>query len=814
MDIRMPAYTIHTALPETDYICHGTSMMARLLMLLLALLFAVPAHCLEYNDVIRKGKTKEYLLKYEEDAKQREERGDLKGAAEAYFEASRLARTAGHYQKGVLYGLKAVDLSVKTRDDEVLARALVQTAWSYMLIADFDRAIPLFEKGAALASDQHMRGLEAKAQESLGTIYRKRGDLQQSLAYQQKAFGFYESFLAALEGPSASATRTRKKAVKKFSDTGFVRNFIDVALGIGETHLELNDDVTALAYFEKALFYSTDMKDKVMKTNNSLGDLFYKKGAFGKALELHKKAAGLAESVDIPRLTMVSNARAGRDLLSLRRFDEAVEYYRKALESVESQRSLLQSEEMRSSFFEQMTQAYDGMIVSLMELGKVEEAFNISERVRSRTFLDLLGSRVDLSRGKAVELAAEERELKRRISALQINLEEENNPELKKELEKAEEQYRHFLAALRGKDREHASLLSVDPLTLKDVQALLKAGQTLLEFHILRNRTIAWTVTTKSVHASSIPYGKKELVEIIRSFRTSIEAIASEDRSVHVRRTEDTVAATSYESASQRLYALLLHDSGVREGSPLIIVPHDILHYLPFQALIAPDGKYLLEAHRISYLSSASLLRFTTEKKKKAGEEFLAFGNPDLGDPAYDLAYAESEVKEIAKLYQKADVFIRKDATKIKARELSGGSSILHFATHGEFNEKDPLKSALRLTRTREDDGKLSTGDIFTMNINASLVVLSACETALGKINRGDEVIGFTRAFIYAGAPSIITTLWRVNDRATFMLMQDFYHNLRTMGKADALRAAQLKLMAQYRHPFFWGAFILTGDPE
>jgi CHAT domain-containing protein len=124
------------------------------------------------------------------------------------------------------------------------------------------------------------------------------------------------------------------------------------------------------------------------------------------------------------------------------------------------------------------------------------------------------------------------------------------------------------------------------------------------------------------------------------------------------------------------------------------------------------------------------------------------------------------------------------------------------------------MESSLRLTRTEKDNGRLSAGDIFSLNINAYLVVLSACETALGKINRGDEIIGFTRAFIYAGTPSIITTLWKVNDMATYMLMSEFYKNLKTMRKADALRAAQLNLMKTYRHPFFWGAFVLNGAPE
>jgi CHAT domain-containing protein len=138
---------------------------------------------------------------------------------------------------------------------------------------------------------------------------------------------------------------------------------------------------------------------------------------------------------------------------------------------------------------------------------------------------------------------------------------------------------------------------------------------------------------------------------------------------------------------------------------------------------------------------------------------------------------------------------------------------MLHFAVHAELKESDPLNSALLLAKSGNDDGRLKVFEIFSLNLKADTVVLSACETGLGKNNNGDELIGLVRAFIYAGTPSVITTLWKVNDRASYEAMRSFYANLKNAQKVEALREAQLKTMEQFPEPFFWAAYSLTGEP-
>jgi CHAT domain-containing protein len=167
--------------------------------------------------------------------------------------------------------------------------------------------------------------------------------------------------------------------------------------------------------------------------------------------------------------------------------------------------------------------------------------------------------------------------------------------------------------------------------------------------------------------------------------------------------------------------------------------------------------------------------------------------------------------KTIGESLANATVLVGERATEKAIKALSGGVGLIHFATHGELKEQDPLSSALLLTADGSDDGRLEVREIFRLKLNARLVVLSACQTGLGGLLRGDELLGLQRAFLYAGTPEVITTLWQVDDRATYVLMREFYENLKTHPTAQALRQAQTATMRHFPHPFAWGAFGLTG---
>ena len=265
--------------------------------------------------------------------------------------------------------------------------------------------------------------------------------------------------------------------------------------------------------------------------------------------------------------------------------------------------------------------------------------------------------------------------------------------------------------------------------------------------------------------------------------------------------------------------------------------PHQSLHYLPFAAL-TDGGRYLIDDYTLTVLPSASALPFIQENARQTAyssqPSALILGNPVTAD--YDtvaslattrdslgsLPFAEKEANSIADLFGVGPL-IGKTATESAVREQAGQVNILHLAAHGKFNSVAPLNSLIALAPDEENDGWLTVGEVYGLNLeNTDLVVLSACETNLGDLSAGDELVGLTRALIFAGTPSVIASLWAVDDEATSLLMERFYTYLKDgMGEAEALRQAQIDMRdyededgnRPYQNPFYWSAFVLSGDP-
>ena len=216
----------------------------------------------------------------------------------------------------------------------------------------------------------------------------------------------------------------------------------------------------------------------------------------------------------------------------------------------------------------------------------------------------------------------------------------------------------------------------------------------------------------------------------------------------------------------------------------------------------------MLDRHTLRILPSATVLAFLKPGKPIASS--LILGNPDLGNPALDLPFAQEEGLALARILPGPTLRLRKEAT---AEALRGGRyGIIHLAAHGFFDEARPLDSALFLASTAGTPGALKVSDLYRLDLDADLVTLSACETALSQVSSGDDVVGFTRGLLYAGSRSILSSLWKVDDEATRDLMVDFYTQLAGQDKPGALRHAQQAVRARHPHPYYWAAFMLTGN--
>jgi len=339
--------------------------------------------------------------------------------------------------------------------------------------------------------------------------------------------------------------------------------------------------------------------------------------------------------------------------------------------------------------------------------------------------------------------------------------------------------------------------LSVGTVTLKEVLDTLRPGEVLVQFHSLDDRLIAWTARSGGLRAVQLPLPRKELDQSVDAIRQSI-----------FDRRRDTVELAS------ALYDKLIAPLAIARDERLVIIPHGGLHYLPFQALRSPEG-YLIERNAIAVAPSASLAVQLARRSESAVGSLVAFGNP-ANSAREELPGAEREVERIGTLYADKRVYIERAASKSRFRDEAGNGRVLHVAAHAEVDSVDPLHSRILLAAEEDDPGFLEAREVYGVNLaGVSLVTLSACESGLGRIARGDEILGFTRSFLTAGASGLVASLWPVADDSTELLMTTFYGQLARGTEAiDAMREAQRAVLAQRRfaHPFFWAPFNLIGD--
>ncbi|WP_342113459.1 CHAT domain-containing protein [Pseudoduganella sp. OTU4001] len=470
----------------------------------------------------------------------------------------------------------------------------------------------------------------------------------------------------------------------------------------------------------------------------------------------------------------------------------ALALYRAAIDTVEAQRASINTEANKIGFVGDKQALYGRAINTALSLQKDELAYELIERSKSRALVDLLAARGGAQlRGQHAEsarlLASYQQAAERSVAQLPVDMAHAGGDSARKALKLQEQQ-------LRSADPALASLVSVDALTLAQVRRHLHPDEVLLEYYQSGDKLVLVGVSSAQVMTAQLEGARLE--PEVRAFRSLIEQQKPEAL-----------------AAAQQLYKRLLAPAGsMIAGRKLLIVPHGALHYLPFAAL--HDGQdYLLARHELRFLPSASVQQFLRPARAAAMDSMLIFGNPDLGDARLDLPGTEHEAREIAKLAPQSRILTRRAASETAFKEAAGQYGYLHMAAHGEFHGDSPLQSRLLFAPDRQNDGSLTLSEIYALRLNADLVTLSACETGLTKAQNGDDVIGMTRGFLYAGSSNIIASLWEVDDNATAALMTHFYRNVKAgQPKGKALRAAQESLRASYPAPRFWAAFYLTGQ--
>lgn len=827
------------------------------------------------------GDYRKSLEQYERALALHRELGDSEGESYTLGNIGGVYYTLGEFRRAISYYAQAYALSQKLNLKPSQSQDLGNLALCHLELDEIPEAERLFREALALAREAGLKKEEADWLKGLGGAQMRRGEYSDALASYRAAAAVYQksdmkrelveahSFLADLYlrlGDLASSRRELEQALALATSIGYRRGAVASLSLLGELAQRSGQSEEALSHYHRAYEEARALEDKAQQALllTRLGRAEMERGHYASAEEHVAAALGIARRQEMkshaalallgqaevrrrggqaePSLplygeglelaTAVSNRELlwrlyhgrGRALEALDRPEDALAAYQAAIEVIETLRGQIREEPFRAGFLEDKYEVYVDLVRLLLRLGRIEEAFFYVERSRARAYLDLLGNGSIRFSAEGQSLGDEERALRKRIEQLQKLLEQEGErppPEFRasaaetfqRELAEAQRQYSLLLAQLRVADPELESFVVVNPLGVREVQGLLREGEVLLEYFLAKDRLAIFLLTRDQVRHFDQPVGEKDIRAKVELFRDRLRpALKSED----------------WRGPAASLWELLLgpvEKSGLLQDSTLLyVVPQGVLHYLPFAALwrtTGSEGEFLIEKHLIAYLPSASTLRFSRQKEGIRRKSLLAMAPGNSG-----LRFAKEEVQAIDNFFAGDDrLALGREATEELCKGHCGEYGVLHFATHGHLNKLNPLFSRIDLEPSQGSDGRLEVFEIMGLRLHADLATLSACNTALGsgyfsEVPAGDDWVSLTRAFIYAGTPTVVASLWEVDDRSTTDLMKAFYRHLALDGrKAEALAAAQREFLHRstprtYKNPYHWASFVLVGNAD
>lgn len=718
---------------------------------------------------------------FERGRKLAESSGERKLAAYAANNIGTIWARRGHPLTAFRYFKEALDFAVSHKDRRLEATVLSSLADTYFIINSPNYSLRLLKEAAATFSAIEDRGREAEALINVAYGYTALGRFQEAL----------DVLRPLLVSPGIAEDPARQ---------GYILR------GLGYIYGYMGEREKALKHYEEAL-----AKLELAGDDNGKEDLFaawgmasVANGDYQKAEELYTKGLDLAKTAGIRQsqpffLTGLGYLREKQGNLA-----RAEALYDQGIAVSESMRSSAHLEELKTVVGMLAVEVFSPAILLKVKLGKWTEAFALTEKARARTFLDQLNNvHIDIRKGGDPELANQEQSLRFEMGALEEKLTRERRENPRSEaaalmaasLKEKEETYTALLLRLKASNPKYAELQSYLPRRLDEVQRLIGPKTTLVSYFVTSDKTLAFIISSDSFQAVDITVKETELRAAIEWFRGFPSLRDPQPESL------------------KQLHAWLI--APIRQfikTSAVVIVPHGILHYVPFAALT--DGtRYFGDDHSISLLPSASILQSIQRRVGPSGRRVLAVSQSlAKGQPI--LRYGDQEAAAVAKLYHTQSLPTGR-ATRAEFIKRAPAYDVVHIAAHAELNTNSPLFSRILLTPSGDDSGAIEVREVYGMDLTkTNLVVLSACQTLLGAQSKGDDIVGLNRAFIYAGASSVIASLWTVDDEATSFLMKAFYRHLkRGESKAVALQAAQAATRKRYPHPYYWAAFVLTGDP-
>ncbi len=696
----------------------------------------------------------------------------------------------------------------------------------------------------------------AGAWSTLGALSRYEGNYQQAIEQLRKAIAIYEQL---------------NQGTFQFSF-----HLADNITELSRVYSTLGDHVQALGYLNQALTIAKRLPQREVLANvlNSIGVLYLEQEDYDKAgeylhqsLQIYQALENQSETARVLLNLGVTEQRRGN-------IDQALESFRKSLESAMAASNkdvmITAGEGLGAVYRErkEFAAAFRALDRGLLLAKEVEDQMRIAELLWRKAEVFYAMGNFD----NAAALSEESLQLARRLrlpkhsylAATLVGkalLKQKQTAQANQMLSEAIEQIEMMRGSVAGQEQERQLYFEDKVAAYHLMIDLLFGEQRLSEAVLCANRAkgrVLLDVVSDGIRAASL--AAADLSQMVLDHKTALlEYVVTSERvylfvltkrasdqsldvkayaipisqtelSTRVTRFYQMIAANNpgFGLSSRELYDLLIKPAAdeLRGKTAICVIPDGVLWNVPFQALQNGTGRYLIENSAISYAPSLGVLKEIRQRRQPNADSssLLAFANPVAGseEPFGPLPQAESEVKKLAQFFapDRRQVFAGAAADERAFRSLAASSGIIHFATHGMIYNRQPLYSYLLLSKTdAEDDGLLEAREIMKLKLRADLVVLSACETASGRIGTGEGVIGISWAFFVAGCRATVVSQWKVNSEATSDLMVGFYRHfkgVRPMTKPNALRLAALKLLndERYQHPFYWAGFIIVGDGQ
>jgi CHAT domain-containing protein/Flp pilus assembly protein TadD len=671
----------------------------------------------------------------------------------------------GNYSQAIAYQEQALQIMQQEKSRQGAGKVLSNLGNVYEALGEYEKALDSHQQSLAIFKEIQDSRSEAITLGSLGRVYANLGEFEQAIQYYQASLTIAETIQ------------------DKEGQAGILNN-------MGAAYHSLRKHQKAIESYQKSLAIAQEIDSQPLQgvAFGSLGLAYENLGNFDQAIEFHQKSLAIAQEIADPRAQALALNNLGHTLFQSNQFQQAEQVLYQAIEIRESLRIELEDQK-NVSLFDTQVLTYNLLQQVLIQQNKIESALEISDRGRTRAFVDLLA---------------------RRLSQEAADTFQKTSPSLTLEQIKK-------IAQSKNATLVQYSIIPDEEFL---VQGKLRGRPAKLYIWVVQP---AGKIDFREVDLSELKTSFKDLISLTRDF------IGVRGRGLGaVSRQEGT---TTTINQLQTLHKFLIEPiADLLPASPenhVIFIPQDDLFLVPFAALQDSSEQYLIQKHTILTAPSIQVLDFTRQPRKPGTQtEILIVGNPimpkiadsvgEAPQPLPPLPGAEKEALAIAQIFN-TPALTGTDATETFIKTQLKNAKLIHLATHGLLDDLGTgIPGILALTPSAEDDGLLTASEILNLSLNADLVVLSACDTGRGVIT-GDGVYGLSRSLISAGSQSIVVSLWSVPDDSTAFLMSEFYRQLQqNPDKAQALRQAMLTTLQQkqYAAPVSWAAFTLIGETD